>query len=65
MITITPPIIKTKTLEGSTDLITMNNEKKELLAAIKNATNYTVSAELNNFLKITDPKLYFSINNIN
>jgi hypothetical protein len=61
-ITITQPIVKQNHFDGSTDLITMHRETKELLAAIKNGTVYTVSAELNNWLKYTDPELYFSIN---
>lgn len=61
-ITITPPIVKVNHFDGSTDYITMHNEKKALLAAIDNGTDYTVSAELNNFLRYTDSELYFSIN---
>lgn len=61
-ITINPPIVKVNHFDGSTDYITMNNEKKALLIAIKDGTAFTVGAELNNFLKYTDPQLYFSIN---
>ncbi|WP_026902953.1 hypothetical protein [Pedobacter glucosidilyticus] len=61
-IIISPPIIKTSTFQGATNYIDMYNEKKALLAAIENGTAYTVSAELNNFLKHTDPNLYHTIN---
>jgi hypothetical protein len=48
--------------KNSTDLITMNKEKKELLAKLKNGEVAPVtSIELDNFLKVTDPKLYFRV----
>jgi hypothetical protein len=48
--------------EHSTDYITMNREKKELLLKLKNGeTSPTMSFELDNFLKVTDPKLWFQV----